>query len=230
MINCVIVDDDPTALTLLAHYTTSTSWLNLVQTFNNPVEAANYLHGNSADIDLAFLDIEMPGLTGMQMLSTIKDLPPVILTSARENYAVQAFDYKVLHYLLKPIEYSRFLRALEKVDNSNQLTDKHNPDYIFVRENGVITKVRLDSIIYFEALGDYVKVHCREKMHVVYTTMKKIEEKLSDNPQFTRIHRSYYININYLDSFDADAAIVANKTIPIGNKYRADLQCCLMIL
>lgn len=229
MLNCIIIDDDATALTLLAHYTTSTSWLNLVQTFSNPVEAANYIHTNGADIDLAFLDIEMPGLSGIQMLSTIKNFPPVILTTAKENYAVQAFDHKVLHYLLKPIEYSRFLRALEKV-NTSSAPDKQNTDYIFVRENGVITKVQLNSIIYFEALGDYVKVHCREKTHVVYTTMKKIEEKLRDNPQFTRIHRSYFININYLDSFDADAAVVANKTIPIGNKYRADLHCCLMIL
>ena len=229
MINCIIVDDDPVAVNLIKHFITNTDGLNLQQAFNDPVEAANYIRKNSPTIDLVFMDIEMPNLSGIEMMASIKDFPPTIIVSSKDKYAVQAFDHRVLHYLLKPLEYSKFLKAIERVFVSRE-TDKIMLDYVFVKENGLLTKLSFKDIHYFEALGDYVKVHTKDKAFVVNSTMKSIEDKLRLNPQFIRVHRSYHINLSYLQSFDSEVAIISNKTIPIGSKYRADLQNRLMVI
>jgi len=230
MINCVIVDDDPVALNLVKHFVTNTDGLNLLQTFTDSVEAANYIRKNLTTIELLFLDVEMPNLTGIEMMGSIKDLPPVVLISSKEKYAIQAFDHRVIHYLLKPLEYSKFLKAIERVFIERQKPESSPLDYLFVKENGLLTKVAYKEILYFEALGDYVKVHTKDKAYVVNSTMKSIEDKLRMNLQFIRVHRSYHINLNYLQSFDSEIAIISNKTIPIGSKYRSELQNRLLVI
>jgi len=229
MINCVIVDDDLIALNLVKHFVSNTDGLNLLELFTDSVTASNYIRKNHATIDLVFLDVEMPNLTGIELLASLKEFPTVILISSKEKYAIQAFDHRVLHYLLKPLEYGTFLKAIERVFKARE-TEKKPLDYVFVKENGLLTKVNYKDILYFEALGDYVKVHSKDKAHVVNSTMKSIEDKLRENPQFIRVHRSFHINLSYLESFDSEVAIVSNKTIPIGSKYRADLQNRLMVI
>ncbi len=229
MINCIIIDDDLVALNLVKHFVTNTDGLALLETFTDSVEASNYIRKNHASVDLVFLDIEMPNLTGIELLSSFKDFPPVILISSKDKYAIQAFDHRVLHYLVKPFEYSKFLKAIERVFKARE-AEKKPLDYVFVKENGLLTKVNYKDILYFEALGDYVKVHSKDKAHVVNSTMKSIEDKLRENPNFIRVHRSYHINLTYLESFDSEIAIVSNKTIPIGSKYRSDLQNRLMVI
>ena len=229
MISCIIVDDDLVALNLVKHFVTNTDGLNLLQAFTDTVEAANFIRKNHAIIDLIFLDVEMPNLTGIEMLASVKDFPPVILISSKEKYAIQAFDHRVLHYLLKPLEYSKFLKAIERVF-VERMAETNQLDYLFVKENGLLTKVGYKDILYFEALGDYVKVHTKDKAHVVNSTMKSIEDKLRMNQHFIRVHRSYHINLTYLQSFDSEIAIISNKTIPIGSKYRSELQNRLMVI
>ena len=229
MISCIIVDDDLVALNLVKHFVTNTDGLNLLQAFTDTVEAANFIRKNHATIDLIFPDVEMPNLTGIEMPASIKDFPPVILISSKEKYAIQAFDHRVLHYLLKPLEYSKFLKAIERVF-VERMTETNQLDYLFVKENGLLTKVGYKDILYFEALGDYVKVHTKDKAHVVNSTMKSIEDKLRMNQHFIRVHRSYHINLTYLQSFDSEIAIISNKTIPIGSKYRSELQNRLMVI
>lgn len=229
MISCIIVDDDLVALNLVKHFVTNTDGLNLLQAFTDSVEAANFIRKNHAIIDLIFLDVEMPNLTGIEMLASVKDFPPVILISSKEKYAIQAFDHRVLHYLLKPLEYSKFLKAIERVF-VERMAETNQLDYLFVKENGLLTKVGYKDILYFEALGDYVKVHTKDKAHVVNSTMKSIEDKLRMNQHFIRVHRSYHINLTYLQSFDSEIAIISNKTIPIGSKYRSELQNRLMVI
>jgi len=229
MINCIIIDDDLVALNLVKHFVTSTDGLALLETFSDSVAASNYIRKNQSNIDLVLMDIEMPGLTGIELLASFKEFPPVILISSQEKYAIQAFDHRVLHYLLKPLEYSKFLKAIERVFRASE-SEKKSLDYVFVKENGLLTKVSYKDILYFEALGDYVKVHSKDKAHVVNSTMKSIEDKLRENPSFIRVHRSFHINLNYLESFDSEIAIVSNKTIPIGSKYRSDLQNRLMVI
>jgi DNA-binding LytR/AlgR family response regulator len=227
MISCIIVDDDQVALNLVKHFVTNTDGLNLLQAFTDSVEAANFIRKNHAIIDLIFLDVEMPNLTGIEMLASVKDFPPVILISSKD--AIQAFDHRVLHYLLKPLEYSKFLKAIERVF-VERMAETNQLDYLFVKENGLLTKVGYKDILYFEALGDYVKVHTKDKAHVVNSTMKSIEDKLRMNQHFIRVHRSYHINLTYLQSFDSEIAIISNKTIPIGSKYRSELQNRLMVI
>ena len=229
MICCILVDDDLVALNLVKHFVTNTDGLNLLQAFTDTVEAANFIRKNHATIDLIFPDVEMPNLTGIEMPASIKDFPPVILISSKEKYAIQAFDHRVLHYLLKPLEYSKFLKAIERVF-VERMAETNQLDYLFVKENGLLTKVGYKDILYFEALGDYVKVHTKDKAHVVNSTMKSIEDKLRMNQHFIRVHRSYHINLTYLQSFDSEIAIISNKTIPIGSKYRSELQNRLMVI
>ncbi len=229
MINCIIIDDDLVALNLVKHFVTNTEGLNLLDTFTDSIEASNYIRKNFSNIDLVFLDIEMPSLNGMELLASFKEFPPVILISSKDKYALQAFEHRVLHYLLKPLEYSKFLKAMERVFKDRE-TEKKPLDYVFVKENGLLTKVNYKDILYFEALGDYVKVHSKDKAHVVNSTMKSIEDKLKENPNFIRVHRSFNINLSFLESFDSEIAIVSNKTIPIGSKYRSELQSRLMVI
>jgi len=139
MISCIIVDDDLVALNLVKHFVTNTDGLNLLQAFTDTVEAANFIRKNHATIDLIFPDVEMPNLTGIEMPASIKDFPPVILISSKEKYAIQAFDHRVLHYLLKPLEYSKFLKAIERVF-VERMTETNQLDYLFVKENGLLTK------------------------------------------------------------------------------------------
>ncbi|HWB62150.1 MAG TPA: LytTR family DNA-binding domain-containing protein [Chitinophagales bacterium] len=231
MINCIVIDDDPIALNLVKHFVTNTDGLNLLQVFGSAIEAANYVRQNQGNIDLVFLDIEMPEMSGLQLLESYRDLPPVILISSKEKYALKAFEYKVLHYLLKPIEYSGFLKAIERAFQLYEGDKLQQPlDYLFVKENGVLNRLHYKDIYYFEALGDYVKVHVKDKAYVVNSSMKSLEDKLKANQHFVRIHRSYVINLNYLENFDSETAIVSRKPIAIGNKYRTGLQNRLTII
>ena len=230
MINCIIIDDDPVASNLLKHYVTNTNGLNLLDVFNNGIDGANYIRRDPAAIDLVFLDIEMPDITGIELLESLPDLPPVILVSSKDKYAAKAFEYKVLHYLVKPVEYGKFLKAIERVLHKQEDVKGPDLDYIFVKENGLLTKVNYADIHYFAALGDYVQVFVKGKTYTVSSTMKNLEDKLKSSKHFIRVHRSYIINLTYLENFDAEVAVVAKKVIPIGNKYRSSLQGKLNIL
>ena len=228
MVNCILIDDDVVALNVIKHYVTSTDGLHLLQAFTDAVEAANFLK-NATDVDLVFMDIEMPDMNGLELMQSVKNMPPVILVSAKDNYAIKAFEQRAFHYLQKPLSYAAFLGAIGQFCKVRRPEVK-TTDHIFVKENGTMTRLKYDDILYFEAWGDYVKVHCKNKVYVVNSTMKSIEDKLQHNPLFLRIHRTFHINIHYLESFDTDTAIVCNKTIPIGQKYRPDLQSRLMII
>ncbi|MBK8845912.1 MAG: response regulator transcription factor [Bacteroidetes bacterium] len=230
MINCIIIDDDPVSINLMKHFITSTEGLNFVEAFSNPIAGVNYIRKNAATTDLIFLDVEMPEMTGIEFLESFKELPPVILITSKEKYAVKAFEHKVIHFLVKPVEYGKFLKAVERVFKINEADNNQHLDYIFIKENGVLSKIMHKDIIYCEALGDYVKVHLKEKTHVVNSTMKNIEDKLKMNKQFMRVHRSYIINLNFLENFDAETSIVGGHIIPIGNKYKANLQARLNII
>jgi DNA-binding LytR/AlgR family response regulator len=230
MVNCIIIDDDPVSINIVKHYINNTEGLVLAGTFENSIDGTNYIRKNLQSIDLIFLDVEMPEMNGLELIESFVELPPVILITAKEKYAVKAFAHKVLHYLVKPVDYSSFLKAIERVFKLQEASANNPLDFIFIKENGVLSKIPLHEINYCEALGDYVKVHLKDKVHVVNSTMKNIEEKLRQNKQFIRVHRSYVINLDYLKNFDAETAIVAGKIIPIGNKYRTELQSRLNII
>jgi len=229
MLNCVLVEQDPACLNLVKHYIEHISELNLVQSCSNSSAAASYIHKNISTTDLVFLDVEMPDLSSIELMTPFKDFPSVILISSKEKCAIETFEQKALQYLLKPLEYGKFLKAVEPLFLRPAPT-RINVDCIYAKENGVMTKINHDDILYFETLGDYVKIHTKNKVHVVNSSMRSIEDKLGHSNLFVRIHRSYYINTHYLESFDSDTAIVSNRPIPIGSKYRPELQSKLVII
>lgn len=230
MINCIIVDDDQVAVKLLRHYISNTEGISVTIDFSNPITATNYIRKNAETIDLIFLDVEMPEMSGLELLESFEELPPVVLVTNNDKYAVKAFEHKVVHYLVKPIEYSKFLKAMERIFKQVEKKTDNTPEYIFIKENGLLSKVHQNDIHYCEALGDYVKVHLKSKTYVVNSTMKNIEDKLKRNKQFLRVHRSYIINLNFLENIESESAIVGGKIIPIGNKYKSELQSKLNII
>lgn len=230
MINCIIIDDDPVSVNLITHFINNTEGLSLLAAMNNPIEGVNYIRKNNESIDLIFLDVEMPEMSGIELLDSFSELPPVILITSKEKYAVKAFEHKVLHYLVKPVDYVKFLNGVHRVFKLFESDKNVKQDYLFIKGNNLLSKVFHKDILYCEALGDYVKVHTKDKVHVVYSTMKNIEEKLTSNKEFIRIHRSYLINLNFLENFDAETAIVHKQVLPLGNKYKAGLKLKLNII
>lgn len=230
MLNCVVIDDDPVAVNLIKHFITNTEGLYFTESFSSSIEAVNYLRSNAESIDLLFLDVEMPDMTGIELLESVPGLPPVILITSKEKYAVKAFELHATDYIVKPVEYSRFLKAVNSVTEKSNTTVTTDSSYLFLKENGVLTKAKFSDIKYCEALGDYIKIYINDKTIVINATMKKLEEKLKNFNQFIRIHRSFIVNLDYLENFDTETAIVANKILPIGNKYKSQLMSRLNII
>jgi two-component system, LytTR family, response regulator LytT len=230
MVNCLIVDDDIIASTVIKHFVDNTEGLTVIDVLTDGIQASNYIRKHEGEIDLIFLDIELPGMNGMELLESNKNLPPVILVTSKEKYAAAAFNFKVVHYLVKPVEYSKFLSAIDRVMQTSTQAEKDLNEAIFIKENGVLSKIMRNEILYIEALGDYVKIHLKGKVHTINSTMKNFEDKLKQHRQFIRVHRSYLINLDFLENFDNETAIVAGKIIPIGAKFKPLLQSRLNII
>ncbi len=199
--------------------------LELVAECADAMEAYNHL--NKAPVDLLLLDIEMPGITGLELIKNLGNKKPLIIfTTAKPDYAVEAFELNVVDYLVKPVAPARFLQAIERA-NEALASDKEEVkvekrDFIFIKDNGVLKKINIDDILFLEAMGDYVKVHTLQKFHVVHTTLKAIEEKLPDD-RFTRVHRSYIVALNKIDYIQEGAIFISKTSIPVADTYRGPL-------
>ena len=237
MIKVIIVDDEPLAQDVLETYVEKFPELSLVRKCNNALEANEVL--KSQDIDLMFLDIQMPQLTGIDFLKTLSRPPLVIFTTAYPNYALEGFELNALDYLLKPISLERFIKAVNKAVEQIKLqrnepgatgsvaaeVDQH-PDYIFVKADKKLVKVNYHDIIYIEGLKDYVIIRMENQRVITLQTMKSLEDKLPSN-RFKRIHRSYIINIDKINAIVGNMVEVIEKTqpkhLPIGKNYRDEL-------
>ncbi len=220
MINCLIVDDEPIALDILETYLSKLSAYKIIGRCENAFEAFGVL--GKYDIDLIFLDIQMPELTGLEFLNTLKSPPAVILTTAYRNYAVESYEYEVLDYLLKPFSYERFLKALNryqrKVGNIEP-QKKENNEFIFVKTNNETQKIPVSSILYIEGLKDYVLIYTPKKKHIVHSTLKKLEND-TKNTNLLRIHKSFIVNLNKISTYANNCIKVNDKEIPIGRTYK----------
>lgn len=231
MINCIIVDDEQHAIDILVHYVKQTPHLSLVATTTNPIEALQIIA--TQRVDLIFLDIQMPELSGMDLIKAINGKAKVILTTAYSEFALESYDLDVVDYLLKPIRLPRFLQAVQKVikeseeegDENHSLTDTEG-DYIFVKteSKGKLLKINLDEIDYIEGMKNYVAIYCGGKKTLVYTSMKDLEERLSKK-QFIRVHKSFIIPIAKITGIEGNLLRLKNVTaeILIGDNYKADL-------
>ena len=226
--NCVIVDDDKLARTAIKILIAQVDFLCLKQECATSIEAFNYL--KTEDVDLVFLDVEMPGMSGIELVKNLENRPIIILITSKQEYAVEAFELNVIDYLVKPVSLSRFAMSISKAkelfDNKNHLLDISdvNREYIFVRSNSALTKIRLNDIIYIQALGDYINIYVGEKSKrfTVHCTLKIMEEKLPAN-KFHRLHRSYVVALDHIDTIKDNIAYIGKQNLPIGEPFKKEL-------
>jgi DNA-binding LytR/AlgR family response regulator len=206
--------------------------LELVAECSDAMEAYNYL--NNGQVDLLFLDIEMPGMTGIELTKKLGNKKSLIIfTTAKTDYAVEAFELNVVDYIVKPVSMARFLQAVEKAkeafDSNKQEVKIEGKEFVFVKDNGILKKLNVEDILYLEAMGDYVKVHTAQKFHVLHSTLKSIEEKLPAN-KFLRIHRSYIVSLQKIDFIQDGMITIGKATIPVAETYKSVLNKRLNLL
>jgi len=221
--NCIVIDDDALSRRVIEEFVSRTDFLELKYSFQNAVEAINVFQKNPEEIDLIFLDIEMPEMDGIDFLNTLKNLPQVIIVSSQEKYALEAFDYDVTDYLLKPVTYSRFYKAVLKAKNIFETRIKKDADEIFIKKNSALVRLKYEDILWVEALENYVIVNSFKEKFTIHFTMKSIESQLPSS-YFKRVHRSYIINIHKIDRIEDNSIYIKNaegiKAIPIGKAYK----------
>jgi DNA-binding LytR/AlgR family response regulator len=231
------VDDEPPALDILKEYIASVSSLELAGTCNDAVEALNVLR--EQDIDLLFLDIQMPHLLGTDLIRTLKNPPKVIFTTAYRKFAIEGFELDAVDYLLKPISFERFLKAVNKVmetsvklignnDTNSDQQNNSNDAFINLRADRKNLKIPLNDILYIESLKDYIKVVTKTKNIVTKQSISSLEEALPKN-NFVRIHRSFIVAINKIESFTNDAIEINRQELPISRMYRHEVEKVLNV-
>lgn len=222
---CIIIDDEPLARKLLSNYIEKVPYLELKGIFASALEALEML--NSGQVDLLFLDIQMPDINGVDFLKSIREKPAVIFTTAHAEYAFDGYQLDVLDYLLKPFDFSTFLRSVEKVNRlrpANMPYEAQNEQpFIFIKQGTELIKVHVSDICYIKGLKDYLRIITKDKQYVVLQTMKSILEKLSAY-QFVRIHNSYVISIAQIESIQHNKVKVGGELIPIGGTYKKHFQ------
>ncbi|MEJ7780766.1 MAG: LytTR family DNA-binding domain-containing protein [Daejeonella sp.] len=226
MIRCLVVDDEPLALDILEDYISKVPFLSLVKTTTSAIEGLSLVQSDA--IDLVFLDVQMPELTGIQFLKIINGKCDVILTTAYSQYALDGYDLDVVDYLLKPIAFDRFYKAAQKVlqnsGNGHQAPQEQIPasnshDFIFVKTEHKIQKIYVDDILYIEGLKDYISIFTKTERIITLQNMKKMEESLPAK-SFIRVHKSYIIAIGKIESIERSRIQIGEKIIPIGDTYR----------
>jgi two-component system LytT family response regulator len=226
-IRCIIVDDEPMARDVIKRYVQQMPKLKLLAEFGNAIDATIFLQ--EQPVDIIFLDIKMPQLTGTEFVRSLHTIPKIVFTTAHKEYAHEGFELDVTDYLLKPIRFDRFLRAVNKafpqkqqeVEPTAMISNENTPgaSFIYLRVDRKMIKVLLDDILYIESNKDYVKVYTDKGYFITRQTIASVEAMLSDS-KFIRVHRSYIISLSKLKSFTAELVEVGNKELPIGRLYR----------
>ncbi|AWM33924.1 LytR/AlgR family response regulator transcription factor [Hymenobacter nivis] len=227
MLTCAIIDDDEINRLTLEHYVSLTPGLELKASLADGIAGLDYLREGHA-VDLLFLDIEMPHLNGLELLRLLQDPPAVVITTARHDFAVDAFELQVTDYLVKPFEYGRFSQAVERVRQHprHSAAASGAPDApanadVFVKVNSRMVRINFDDVLYVEALSDYVNIVTAQHKYIVYTTLKALEARLAVFPNFVRVHRSYLLNTQHIESIEDNTAnLKGGHYVPIGKSYQ----------
>lgn len=224
---CLIVDDEPLARELIKSYVSKLENFEIVAECSDAMKALNVLRAKA--VDLIFMDIQMPQITGIEFLKTLKHAPKVIITTAYREYALDGFELDVVDYLLKPITFERFLKSVNKFYQMNQDDvqlvasqggEKGSDEmFIYVKENKKVIKIYLSEIKYIEGLSEYVQIYTDKRKVIVKTSLTQMEEKLPAE-QFLRVHKSYIISVNKIEAFTANTIEIQNKELPIGRSYK----------
>jgi DNA-binding LytR/AlgR family response regulator len=228
--SCIIVEDEPLARNLLSAYISKVPRLELKQSFSNALDALEYLRENP--VDVLFSDIQMPEVTGITLLKLLKTKPLIFLTTAYSEYALEGYELEVYDYLLKPISFERFLKAVEKgiarLDGNvsqpistiiQEVQSAPNQDYIFVKDGTKLVKINLSDILYIEGLKDYVCIYTPQKKIISLQTMKSLEASLPSD-RFVRVHNSFIIAFSAIEEIEKDRLVINKSTIPISDTYK----------
>lgn len=224
--NCIIIEDEPIAAEILVDYVRDIPFLNLIGVYHDAISALEYLNNNT--VDLIFLDIHLPKLKGLDFLKSLRDAPEVIITTAYEEYALKSYEFKVLDYLLKPIEFSRFLQAVNKLQEKTKFVSSKNQsatveEVMHVNVNKKLVKIILDEILYIESNKEYLHIHTGTKEIITKMQINEIE-KVLDASKFIRIHRSFIIPIQKADSISLTEIEIKEIKLPVGRNYREQVK------
>jgi two-component system LytT family response regulator len=231
-LRCLVVDDDPMSVQIVSTCISNTPFLEASAACSSAIEASELLRTQAFDV--LFLDVEMPLMSGLDLLRSLPDPPQVVLITSSQSYAVQAFEFAVADYLLKPLSYPRFLQAAQKVlenitsqraassDADMVLPAGSNAEFTFVKVDTKLVRVDFADVFFVEALGDYVHLVTSRSKLIVYSTMRAIEEKFPPQ-RFVRVHRSFIINIGYVQALEDNLLLIKDKHIPIGQTYMRGL-------
>ncbi len=221
---CLIVDDNKLARMAMKEFISQIKSVTLVGECSTGLEAYEFINNNQ--VDLVILDIEMPGMSGIELLQSLNNKPIIIFSTSNSNYAVDAFDLNVADFVVKPVTFPRLLQAIEKAqsiyDHRNTSVSRIEPDFIFLKDKGALVKISFSDILWMEAMGDYVKIYTPEKWFMAHTTMKSVEIKLPQ-ANFMRIHRSYIVAINKIERIKEGAIIIGSSSVPLAETYRSQL-------
>jgi two-component system, LytTR family, response regulator len=227
--NCIAIDDEPRALEIIEKYISKIDFLDLVAKFRDPLEAIDYLMKN--DIDLVFLDINMPGITGTELIRVLRHQPMIIFTTAYSEYAIESYELDAIDYLLKPFEFERFLKSVIKAKEFNTLNHEEKKvqniytspvdTNIQIKSGSETHQVKVDDIKYIEGLGNYANVYVNDEKITTYKSLKDLLDLLPKK-QFIRVHKSYIVAVRHIKSFEVYQVKLKNRTIPIGKNYRKE--------
>ena len=227
--NCIIVDDDKLSLKIIEDFVEKTEGLSLVGSYSSAVDAINGMSKEDAPpVHLIFLDIEMPEMSGIDFLKSFNELPQVIIYSSKEKYAVESYEFDVTDYLLKPVQYGRFIKAINRAKERIEKKEKVGSDgsEIFIKNNSSLVRVKYDDILWIEALENYVVVNTFREKYTIHFTMKAISDKMPAD-KFVRVHRSFIVNISKIKMIEDNSIIIktenGSKIIPIGKSYKDKL-------
>lgn len=216
---CMIIDDNPIARDILVQLTSQVDDLVVACECCNAIEAYNYLQKN--DVDLLLLDIEMPEMTGLELTKNLGNKDVIIIfTTSKKDYAVEAFELNVADYLVKPFAPSRFIQAIEKA--RNLLDGVDSDELLFIRDSNVVRKLKMDDILYIEAMGDYVKFFTVQKLYAIHVTFKTAEDRLPTS-KFFKVHRSYIVALDKIDALRDGGVVIGDRFIPVADGYRKSL-------
>jgi DNA-binding LytR/AlgR family response regulator len=230
--NVLIVDDNKIARTTMKQLASQVKDIMVTGECANAMDAFNLLQVQP--VDLILLDIEMPGMTGLELTKNLGNKKPIIIfTTSKKEYAAEAFELNVADYVVKPVTPSRFIQAIDKareiLESNTQEVKLDKDEFIFIRDSNIVRRLKFDDILFAEAMGDYVKLHTDQKFFAIHTTLKTVEERLPAN-KFIRVHRSYIVAIIKIDTIQDGALVINGKPIPVADAYRAALNKRMNIL
>ena len=226
ILNCIIIDDEPLARKGLKEYITDAGFLNLMGEFDNPLKATDII--SRGDVQLLFLDIQMPKITGLEFFKTLANAPPVIFTTAYPQYALEGFEVKALDYLVKPVSFDRFLKAALKAKEYYEVREKNVAEtaddsaYFFIKADNKLVKIVFDDVLFVEALQNYVTIHTKDRKYITYLTFRSVENYLPAD-KFIRVHKSYIVAAAKIESIEGNDIRIAQHHVPISRSLKDEV-------